>query len=101
LITLACIYCGQPSGGVDRAKNDYGYTVLNSVPCCSACNFMKRLLSAPDYLSNCARVVSHSATYEIFKTRWIETRTGGPDCQFTSTTATVVPELPSLTNAIQ
>lgn len=27
--------------GVDRKNNDYGYTKINSIPCCSVCNYLK------------------------------------------------------------
>jgi hypothetical protein len=101
LIAQPCIYCGQqPAGGVDRVKNEYGYTVLNSVPCCKACNYSKRDSPAPDYLANCARVVAHNSTYLAFKARWIETRTGGPSFQFSSTTAIPAVDQPSQSNLI-
>jgi hypothetical protein len=101
LVAQPCIYCGLPnSGGVDRVKNEYGYTLLNSVPCCAECNMAKRKASAPEYLNLCARVIAHNSTYLAFKARWIETRTGGPDCQFSSTTAIPVVDQPSLSNSI-
>ena len=41
-----CFYCSQqPSGGVDRINNFYGYTPGNSRPCCGICNRIKGTLS--------------------------------------------------------
>jgi hypothetical protein len=101
LVSQPCIYCGRPSAvGVDRVKNEYGYTVLNSVPCCQSCNGMKSTLSAPEYLENCARVIAHNSTYLAFKARWIETRTGGPSSQFSNISVTAALGQPSLSNSI-
>lgn len=41
-----CFYCGRCASGddingIDRANNLLGYTKDNSIPCCSACNFLK------------------------------------------------------------
>jgi hypothetical protein len=85
LIAQSCTYCGEPAGGVDRVKNDYGYTTLNSVACCSTCNFLKRAFDAPTFIAHAHKIVAHSATYEEFKTRWVETRTTGPDLSSTTT----------------
>ena len=45
LIQKNCDYCdGQlPSKGVglDRINNNFGYTMLNVVPCCTSCNSIK------------------------------------------------------------
>lgn len=68
-------------------KNEWGYTVLNSVPCCKDCNYAKQSLAASHFISHAARIVAHNATYEQFKTRWLITRTGGPTCLSMSSTA--------------
>ena len=36
--------------GVDRVNNDLGYTIENSVTCCSLCNYMKRGMSLSDFI---------------------------------------------------
>ena len=80
LATLDCAYCGSPvAGGIDRAKNDYGYTVLNSVPCCKHCNYLKRTSTVQEFLTQVAKVVRHAGTYEQFHSAWLVTRTSGPD----------------------
>jgi 5-methylcytosine-specific restriction endonuclease McrA len=42
---LPCSYCGgvlpDAGCGIDRQDNRLGYTVANSVPCCSSCNRKK------------------------------------------------------------
>jgi hypothetical protein len=103
LVLLPCMYCNEPvAGGIDRVKNEYGYTILNSVPCCAACNFLKGDIPAPDFYRCCARVIAHSATYEQFKPRWhaLTRPEGGPSFQFSSFTATPVVDQPSLSNSI-
>jgi hypothetical protein len=85
LITQPCAYCGEPAGGVDRAKNQYGYTILNSVPSCSACNFLKgSKFDAKSLLDRAHKIAARNADYEQFKTRWHETRTSGPDLEVTT-----------------
>lgn len=80
LATQNCAYCGVPNaGGIDRAKNEYGYTVLNAVPCCSSCNYSKRTTTITEFLDKCAAVTKHCGTYEQFHTAWLVTRTSGPD----------------------
>jgi hypothetical protein len=72
-----CFYCGaEPSqihlhtnrrktdtgykyNGVDRMDNTKGYTVENSVPCCGVHNFMKKKMSAPDFIAACVSVAKH------------------------------------------
>lgn len=60
-----CFYCGvQPNNhfadgrfltpyicnGIDRRNNAKGYTVENSVACCSQCNYAKRNISESEFL---------------------------------------------------
>lgn len=85
LASLPCAYCGEPAGGVDRVKSDYGYTVLNSVPCCFRCNSMKSAKPAPVFIAAAHAVTAYSSTYESFKTRWTSVRTGGPDLCLSTT----------------
>jgi hypothetical protein len=104
LVALSCWYCNKPNaGGIDRVKNEFGYTTLNSVPCCSDCNFLKGSFSAPDFYRICGRIIEFSATYEEFKPRW-HALTRPPEgetlCLFSSTTATPALDQPSISNAI-
>jgi hypothetical protein len=51
-----CYYCGEDPGetgvtfGVDRVDNSVGYTVENSVTCCSVCNYAKKDLHVMDFI---------------------------------------------------
>lgn len=83
LVLQPCIFCGGPAGGVDRFKNTYGYTVLNSVPSCFVCNSLKSTRSAPDFIEHVVKIAAHTSTYEIAKLRWTNTRTTGPDLEVT------------------
>lgn len=52
IVTKACVYCGFKSNsviGIDRIFSDSGYTVENTVSCCSKCNIIKNSLT-PSYL---------------------------------------------------
>jgi hypothetical protein len=58
-----CAYCGIGSDlvrlGVDRVDNKVGYTLENSVSCCSRCNFMKVNSTREDFLQQCLRIHSN------------------------------------------
>lgn len=57
-----CFFCGAaPAGGIDRFDNAVGYTVENSVPCCSVCNYAKRTLPAEDFIAWAKRVAARHA----------------------------------------
>ena len=66
LTSLNCWYCNKPpsslwkqkrtngsylNNGIDRKNNNIGYTIENSVPCCTDCNFMKSSRSYEDFLN--------------------------------------------------
>ncbi len=73
LTQLNCSYCGSPPStiykvsnngefiynGIDRIDNLLGYSPKNSIPCCKLCNFMKRDLSAKDFISHIKKINSH------------------------------------------
>ena len=58
-----CMYCERPANGkplgIDRLRNDSGYTLDNVVSCCGPCNFLKRDMSSSDFKSNCAKIAAH------------------------------------------
>lgn len=37
--------------GIDRVDNNFGYTITNSVPCCTDCNLIKHARSPEDFLN--------------------------------------------------
>ncbi len=52
IVSLPCRYCGkEPSGGIDRIDNHIGYTVENSAPCCSICNYAKRDMTEAQFMA--------------------------------------------------
>jgi hypothetical protein len=69
-----CHYCGHPpdkerrgtnslngfykGNGIDRMNNDEGYTLQNSVPCCTFCNFAKDTMSYSDFIAWIKQVYS-------------------------------------------
>lgn len=57
----ACVYCGDQSGrnGIDRKNNSLGYTVKNSVSCCSKCNLMKRDYTEKEFLDHIIAVFEY------------------------------------------
>jgi hypothetical protein len=56
LFASPCHYCGRRAdtilNGIDRVDNDGPYSIANVVSSCSTCNFMKRDLSADDFLQH-------------------------------------------------
>lgn len=73
LITSNCYYCGLPASikresyntvdkepffynGIDRKDNTIGYTLGNSVPCCTKCNFLKKDYSEEEFLELIKRI---------------------------------------------
>ena len=71
LVTKNCHYCGDPPqekftragktkkiklNGIDRLDNKKGYTIDNSVPCCTVCNRMKLNSSVDDFFNKIKRI---------------------------------------------
>jgi len=76
-----CRYCGSPPGnrskphdkvngeyihsGIDRLDNKIGYTVENSVPCCTHCNYAKHTMSEDEFRRWGKRLYDNFITNEI------------------------------------
>ena len=73
IISQNCHYCGElPSynnsksmlacngnikvNGIDRIDNSQGYTVDNTLPCCSSCNFLKGTLEYEEFTNLCKKI---------------------------------------------
>ena len=58
-------YCGDGTTnrphGLDRVDNHRGYTVVNVVPCCPVCNYMKSKLAPAFFLEHIRRVALHNS----------------------------------------
>lgn len=76
IIVRPCFFCGELPGqvysanghnfkhnGIDRLNSEFGYTVANSVPCCSICNQMKRQFPLNVFLDKIMRI--HERMEEI------------------------------------
>lgn len=60
LLHEECAYCGLlPAMGVDRVNNNYGYTVINSVPCCKRCNQAKNDITYDEFVTWIKRAYKH------------------------------------------
>ena len=60
IISKPCSYCGiEEYIGIDRFKNDVGYTKNNSVPCCKICNNAKGTQSPLEFGAWLDRVHDH------------------------------------------
>lgn len=55
-----CIYCGEPSKGIDRVDNSKGYTLENSVSCCGRCNIMKNDMTVFEFINKCKVIYENS-----------------------------------------
>lgn len=57
-----CYLCGRsPSFGIDREDADGDYTIENSRPCCSKCNYMKKDISLADFLKHTCYIHQHTS----------------------------------------
>lgn len=56
-----CHYCGDDidTVGVDRVDSKEGYTIDNTVPCCSVCNKMKLDLGVDVFISQIRKIYKH------------------------------------------
>jgi len=73
LTAQKCVYCSkEPStlkeskcssylyNGIDRADNNVGYTVDNSVTCCKRCNFFKSSLNIDDFIELVTKIAKNN-----------------------------------------
>lgn len=61
LVPGKCFYCGEKSNGIDRIDSNMGYDMINCVPCCTQCNFIKNNTPQDMFVK---KIV---AMYETFK----------------------------------
>lgn len=85
LIQCDCYYCGREPeihkgdlrrlqekepfkrNGIDRSNNDLGYTVENSVPCCTMCNFAKLNFSIDEFSNWLKRLINYQKINKTLK----------------------------------
>ena len=76
VVERPCYYCGEKESikmvhkkykqftyrcnGVDRVDNNIGYTLENSVSCCSWCNSMKNILPVNEFLNKIKKIHDYS-----------------------------------------
>jgi hypothetical protein len=60
-----CYLCGKVGGGVDRVDSNGDYTIENSKPCCSVCNYMKCSLDIADFKKHVLYVYNHTKYWTI------------------------------------
>ncbi len=68
LFEKACHYCGctgTQGGGVDRVDNKKGYTTDNVVPCCTTCNYMKRVQGPEEFIAHICSIVEKSGASDV------------------------------------
>jgi len=63
IIYQNCYYCNGMNdvgfNGVDRKNNEHGYTIENSVSCCSVCNFMKKTTQADIFIKKAMHIYEY------------------------------------------
>lgn len=57
LLLDGCVYCGDKGGGLDRVDSSKGYTIENTVSCCTTCNTMKMDMPLNDWLSHMTKIL--------------------------------------------
>ena len=53
-------WCAYTYNGIDRWRNEQGYTVKNAVPACGTCNFLKGKLDGHAFYEAVTKIVSYS-----------------------------------------
>ena len=66
LFTGNCEYCGssphpEKLNGIDRVDNAVGYVRGNVVSSCSACNYMKHVMSKEDFFRKVREIAKHQS----------------------------------------
>lgn len=90
LTQRCCFYCGtlpeqqiesdalHPEiffyNGVDRYDNTLGYTVENSVPCCTFCNLAKNTLSKEAFIAKIEKIYNYQKADKRFQTDQLTTK---------------------------
>lgn len=69
LVLQSCYYCGESKEGevigVDRLDSLMKYTIINCVPCCKTCNFMKGTLSKTTFIAQAHKIADHISVESI------------------------------------
>ena len=56
-----CHYCNVSIEGIgiDRKDNSLGYTLDNTVTCCTQCNWMKNTIGYKEFIDKCIMIANH------------------------------------------
>jgi 5-methylcytosine-specific restriction endonuclease McrA len=61
IISKDCVYCGQPNAnGIDKVIPKDGYTLNNSVPCCTMCNTMKFTYTVENFIQHINKIYHYN-----------------------------------------
>lgn len=60
LTLLHCYYCGNIGGGIDRINSKEGYTIFNSIPCCTQCNMMKHMYTQESFYDKVKQIYEYN-----------------------------------------
>lgn len=72
LILSECRYCAKPkAGGVDRIDSNIGYVEANCAPCCSTCNYMKRMMTHEEFCDQVLAIAERLTDLMMAQTREI------------------------------
>lgn len=62
---LPCYYCKRDGYvGIDRVDSHLGYTIENSVPCCTQCNISKNVYTQQSFIEMCHLVANNHPIYD-------------------------------------
>jgi len=60
ILNQKCHYCDSSDPvGIDRRDSSKGYTVYNSVACCSMCNYMKNVYTEEQFIGQCIKIANN------------------------------------------
>jgi len=77
IISKNCNYCNGINevgfNGVDRKNNTIGYTIENSVSCCSICNFMKKTTHSDIFIKRAIHIARYTEDcYKLYPEIFID-----------------------------
>lgn len=59
LIVKSCVFCGDPSTGLDRIDSKLGYISGNCQPCCGTCNMMKQSKTDEQFINQVIKIYNN------------------------------------------
>lgn len=67
IMNMKCYICDKdPPNGIDRYDSSLDYTIENSKPCCSICNYIKKDYKYDDFLNHIKNIYEYTKFWILF-----------------------------------